>query len=456
MAKIVPFRGLRYNPQKVGDIGKVIAPPYDIIKTEQRLELEARHPNNIVRLILSQPCDRDTETDNQYTRAAALMQRWMEEAIFIREASPCYYVYDQTFTTPDGANHTRRALIGNGKLELFGTGVVFPHEKTLAAPKADRLNLIRQCHANLSPIFLLYSDPEGAIEHAMAGFTAANAPLVDVPEMFGSTHRLWRMDDATVNHEIRSHFQPKSLVIADGHHRYETALAFRDEMRAKSTEWTGEERYNYMMMNLVRMESPGLVVLAIHRLLSGLSSEAYRNLSAEVIARAVDQLPQSFHVTTYKNLNDLLENLHAHAGKRPAFGMYAGDDLYRLLIPEVASPSPPRGRGGSSPLPPARGGVGGGVPLLDVTLLHDLVIKGLFGIDTTNPAHQTQVSYTVNTDEAIQYVKDGSGRVALLMNPTPVSQVNAVATGGETMPQKSTYFYPKMATGLVLNLLRSS
>ncbi|MBI1923982.1 DUF1015 domain-containing protein [Candidatus Poribacteria bacterium] len=429
MAKIVPFRGLRYNPQKVSDIGKVIAPPYDVIKTEQRLGLEARHPSNIVRLILSQPGDGDTETDNQYTRAAALMQRWMEEAIFIREASPCYYIYDQTFTTPDGVQHTRRALIGNGKLEPFGTGVVFPHEKTLAAPKADRLNLIRQCHANLSPIFLLYSDPEGAIENTMAGFTAANAPLVDVPEMFGSTHRLWRMDDATVNHEIRSHFQPKSFVIADGHHRYETALAFRDEMRAESTEWTGEERYNYMMMNLVRMESPGLVVLAIHRLISG--------LSAEVIARAVDQLPKSFRVTTYKNLNALLENLHAHAGKRPAFGMYTDDDLYRLLIPQID------GEGKSS-----------ACNQLDVTLLHTLVIKRLFGIDTTNPAHQTQVSYTVNTDEAIQYVKDGSGRVALLMNPTPVSHVNAVATSGETMPQKSTYFYPKMATGLVLNLLK--
>lgn len=430
MARIVPFRGLHYNVQKVGDIGQVIAPPYDVINDEQRIALEHRHANNIIRLILSQPGDKDTAADNQYTRSATSLRNWISEGILIRDASPGYYVYDQTFTTPDGEGYTRRALIGIGELEPFGTGMVFPHEKTLAAPKADRLNLMRACHANLSPIFLLYSDPEGTIENVMADFTSSNPPLVDVPELFGSLHRLWRMDNAMVSREIQSGFEDKSLVIADGHHRYETALAFRDEICAQASGWTGEEGYNYVMMNLVRMESTGLVVLGIHRLLSG--------LNADLITQAINQLPESFSVTTYRNLSDLLETLHALAGKRPAFGMYTGDAHYRLLVPRIDEEA-----------------ASSVCDSLDVTLLHARLIKESFGIDTTIPAHQKQVSYTVDTDEAIQYVKGREERVALLMNPTLVSQINAVATDSKTMPQKSTYFYPKMATGLVLNLLKS-
>lgn len=428
--EILPFCGLRFNPEKIGDIGQVIAPPYDVIKDEQRITLEHQHANNVVRLILSQPCERDTEADNQYTRSATILRNWISEGVLIRDASPSYYVYDQSFTTPDGQGHTRRALIGVGKLEPFGTGMVFPHERTLAAPKADRLKLMRACHTNLSPIFLLYSDAEGAIENAMAHFTSSSPPLIDVPDVIGSNHRLWRLNDVAVTREIQSGFEDKSLVIADGHHRYETALAFRDELRVETLEWTGKEGYNFMMMNLVRMESPGLVVLAIHRLLSG--------LSADRITQAINRLPEIFSVAMYKNQHDLLENLHALAGRCGAFGMYTGDEYYRLLVPRIDEETelPVSGR-------------------LDVTLLHARLIKGSFGVDTTIPTHQKQVSYTVDTDEAIGYAKSGEGRVALLMNPTLVSQINEVAMTSETMPQKSTYFYPKMATGFVLNLLNA-
>ena len=431
MAKIVPFCGLRYNAQKVGDIGAVIAPPYDVIKTEEQIALENSHPNNIVRLILNRPNENDTETDNPYARSAALLSNWRAEGVLIRDASPCYYLYAQTFTTPDGTTYTRRALIALGRLEAFGTGVVFPHEKTLAAPKADRLNLMRACHANLSPIFVLYPDPEGGIQEAVSRFTLTNSPIVDTAERFGSTHQLWRIDRFELNREIQGLFSTKSLVIADGHHRYETALAFRDEIRAQSAQWTGEEGYNYVMMNLVQMESPGLAILAIHRQLGG--------LCPDTLSDAMRQLPKSFDVTTYKNVNDLLVNLQGHAGKRPAFGLYFGGEDYHLLVPRIDENT-----------------VRSVYDSLDVTLLHTRVIQPLFGIDTTIPEHQKQVSYTVHPDEAVAYVNAGAGRAALLMNPTPVSDVREVAMGGETMPQKSTYFYPKMATGLVLNLLNDS
>lgn len=411
-------------------MGQVIAPPYDVIKDEQRVALERQHAHNVIRLILGHPSESDTEVDNQYSRSAATLRNWISEQILIRDVSPSYYVYDQSFNTPDGQSFTRRALIGIGKLKPFGTGVVFPHEKTLAAPKADRLNLMRACHANLSPIFLLYSDPEGNIENSIVRFTASFPPLIDVQEVLGSTHRLWRIDDFEAAREIQTAFENISLIIADGHHRYETALAFRDELRAQATEWTGGEGYNYTMMNLVRMESPGLVVLAIHRLLNG--------LSAARIAQAINQLPKFFDVTIHTNQGALLENLSSLAGTCSAFGMYTADGYYRLLVPRIDE--------GTNP-PVSK--------CLDVTLLHERLIKQGFGIDTTIPTHQKQVSYTVNTNEAIRYVKGGEGRVALLMNPTRVSQVNEVATDNETLPQKSTYFFPKMATGFVFNLLNS-
>ncbi len=409
---VTPFRGLRYNPNKIGDIADVIAPPYDVIKPDERVALEARHPANIIRLILSQPRDTDTDSENQYTRAAALMDTWISDGTFVRDRTPSYYIYAQTFTAPDGITYTRRALIAKVKLEPFENRVIFPHEKTHAGPKADRLNLMRACHANLSPIFVLYSDTAGDIEEITDTFTKVTEPLVSVGAAFGSTHQLWRMDSQT--REIQELFTDKPLLIADGHHRYETALAFRDEMHARAG-------YNYMMMNLVRMESPGLAVLAIHRLIQGLNPNK--------IAHIVAKLPEAFDVHKTDSLASLMEHLTARRGKKNAFGLYTPDDSYRLLLPRVDAATTE----------------------LDVTLLQHLIIDGLFRIETT-PEH---LSYTADATEAVAYVKNGTGRVALLMNPTPVSEVLDVAMAGKTMPQKSTYFYPKMATGFVLNLLRN-
>ncbi len=413
----MPFRGLRYNTEKVEDIADVIAPPYDVINVQERLALEKQHPANIIRLILSQPRETDTETDNQYTRATALMNTWMANRTLVPDQVPSYYIYEQTFTAPDGITYTRRALIAQVKLEPFENKVIYPHEKTYAAPKADRLNLMRASHANLSPIFLLYSDTQGDIERIMEAFTDGTPPIVSIDEAFGSTHQLWQMTQAT--RQIQTLFSTKSLLIADGHHRYETALAFRQEMHARSPQLTG---YGYMMMNLVRMESPGLAVLAIHRILQGLSPHK--------IAHVVAKLPESFDVQKIENLTALMENLAAQRGVQPAFGLYTPDDSYRLLIPRLDTDIKQYDR-------------------LDVTLLHDNLIDKHFGVETV-PEY---VSYTVDAAEAVASVKGQAGRVALLMNPTPVSQVLDVAMAGQTMPQKSTYFYPKMATGLVLNLL---
>lgn len=414
---VIPFRGLRYNTTQVESIENIIAPPYDVIKPDERVALEARHPANIIRLILSQPQDDDTDGYNQYTRAAGRMNQWLSEGTLVRDTTPRYYIYDQSFNAPDRKNYTRRALIALVKLEPFENRVVLPHEKTHAGPKADRLKLMRECHTNLSPIFLLYADPAGDIERIMEDFTDKNYPHIDCPETFGSTHQLWCLDDAERNREIQALFSTKPLLIADGHHRYETALAFRDEMVPKTSNSTSTG-YDYMMVNLVRMESPGLAVLAIHRLLS--------NLNADQIAHAIAKLPEAFEVLDIDTQADLMAQLGTMRGKSPAVGMYTADDTYRLLIPHSTTPNQ-----------------------LDVTLVQETIIKNLFQIETL----AEHISYTAYTADAVGYVKGGADRVALLMNPTPVEQVLDVAMAGSTMPQKSTYFYPKMATGLVLNLL---
>ena len=410
---VIPFRGLRYEATKVEGLANVIAPPYDVIKPEERVALEARHPANIIRLILSQPRNDDTDDANQYTRAATLMNQWIADGTLVQDATPRYYIYDQSFSAPNGKNYTRRALIGLVKLQPFENRVVLPHEKTHAGPKIDRLNLMRECHANLSPIFLLYADPTGDIEQIMESFTDAHPPEIDCTETFGSTHQLWCLDDAERNNEIQNLFSSKPLLIADGHHRYETALAFRDEMAQ-----TGLSGYGYMMVNLVRMESPGLAVLAIHRLLD--------NLSSNQIAHAITKLPEVFEVHDIDTQANLMAKLDTLKGKSAAVGIYTADDKYRLLIPRSTEPRQ-----------------------LDVVLVQETLIKEMFQVETL----ADHISYTAYTDDATTHVKSGTGRVALLMNPTPVEQVLEVAMAGSIMPQKSTYFYPKMATGFVLNLL---
>lgn len=414
---VIPFQGLRYNVEKVGNIADVIAPPYDVIKPEERIELEARHPANIIRLILSQPQDSDNDKDNQYTRAATLLNQWIANKTLTQDPTPRYYIYDQSFQAPDGKHYTRRALIALVKLQPFENKVILPHEQTHAGPKIDRLNLMRTCHANLSPIFLLYADSNGEIEHVMQEFTDDNSPLIDCPESFGSTHQLWCLDNPDSNREIQNLFSSKPLLIADGHHRYETALAFRDEM-AQNGDNNSSHGYDYMMVNLVRMESPGLAVLAIHRLLS--------NLTREQINRVITGLSEEFEVHVIDSQSNLMTKLETYKGKSSAVGMYTPDKKYRLLIPHSSFAGQ-----------------------LDVTLVQDTIIKKLFKIDNI----ANHISYTAYADDAFAHVNDGTECVAILMNPTPVEQVLEIAMAGKTMPQKSTYFYPKMATGFVLNLL---
>ena len=422
MAEVLPFPGVRFNPDRIDDLVDVITPPYDVIYAPDRAELEKQHPNNIVRLILSQPTDQDTKQNNQYTRSANLLHQWINDGVLVQDDQPSYYIYNQRFILPEGGVCTRR------RVEKFTDRIVLPHEKTLAAPKADRLNLMRQTHAHLSPIFLLYSDKEGLVEREMLDFTDAHDPVVDLSSRFGATHQVWQMVDPEINDRIRQAFSNKTLLIADGHHRYETSIAFRDEIRGQAENWCGDEPYNYVMMNLVRMESNGLAVLPINRLLN--------NLDLDLLTHATAKLSAAFEVNPFENLDSLKMAQSKLAGVKPAFGYYTKGDQFQLIVGQ-----PPNETDSS-------------LGRLDIKILHNQIIKGIFGVDTTNVAGQQKVSYKVDAQQAIDSVKSGEFQVAILPNPTKVEQVYDVALEGDTMPQKSTFFYPKLATGLTIHSMR--
>ncbi len=431
MAQIAPFRGIRYDPAKISDLSLVIAPPYDVIAPSYQDALHQRHPFNVVRLILGEKHAEDDAQSNWYQRAAHHWEQW-QRGVLVRDEKPTIYVYDQTFEMPDGAVRTRRGLICAVRLEDFGSGVVRPHERTLAGPKADRLRLFHACHANFSSIFSLYGDPQ----HAIAGLIAPHtqhAPHAEATSDDHVHHRLWKVDDAATIQAVQVAFADKPLFIADGHHRYETALAYRDEQRAQASRWTGDEPANFVMMTLVNVHDPGLVVLPYHRLIA--------NLPAEILSDFGERLGAFFDVLPVSDAPSLMPAL-CHSTEKHIFGVYERDEPvllalredapYRSLLDETRSPA---------------------FNDLDVTLLHAIVIEDLLGITPEQLVSSRYVSYTSDDKQAIAAVDSGQAELALLLRPTRIEQVLAVANAGDQMPQKSTYFYPKVITGMVMRSL---
>ena len=433
MADVRPFRGLRYRPGAAANLGELLAPPFDVISPETQRFLLQRHPANIVRLELGEKRPDDTTGDNRYTRAAATLSRWLAEGILAIDAEPSLYVYDQEFFQ-SGSLLRRRALFAAVRLEPWKEGIVLPHEHTMTAPKEDRLQLLRRCRTSFSPVFALYRDPDGALRSAV-GEVDGTAPLARAREPGGERHTLYGLTDEATVGAIRDLFQDRTLYIADGHHRYETALAYRDERRTSG--WTGEEPENFAFMALTAAEDAGLEVLPFHRLVR----------LATVPADLTDRLDGPFAVEDLgparagHPLRDALSRLSEEGKKGPAYvAVGPGPSRLRLLRPRdpdaLAASLPPG-------TPPAW-------RTLDVALLQYAVLDGLLGIDAARLASGDALEYTADGAEALEAVASGRAPLAFLVNPTPVEQILAVADAGERMPQKSTFFYPKLATGLVM------
>ncbi|MBZ0158724.1 MAG: DUF1015 domain-containing protein [bacterium] len=446
MALIAPFRGLRYNPQLVTDLSVVMAPPYDVISPEGQRTFHARHEQNVIRLILGETLAGDDAERNQYSRAGDYFRRWQAEQVLIRDPAPALYLYQQTFRLPDAKTLTRHGLIGLVRLEEFGSRTVFPHERTMGAAKADRLRLMQACHANLSSVFGVYPGRVHELDRLVAA-AGESKPAIDLTDWDNIRHQVWICQDREAITRLQVECVSTPIFIADGHHRYETALNFRDLMRAKEQGdpvQMQKRPYNYIMMTLVSATDPGLVILPIHRLLRHLPGGSLEGYLAQLTPQfAVEQLsvprdPEAVASALLGRMRQTKEGTHC-------FGLYGGEEqAYLLTLTDERA---------------LEAGVENDKPLvyrqLDVTIAHTLLIERPRSRYGLSDLPEDALSYNHDAAETIRLVQQGGWAAAIVLNPTRIAEVQAVAEAGLRMPPKSTFFYPKLLTGLVIHPLMS-
>ena len=433
MANVKPFRGLRYDTNKVGPLSGVTTPPYDIISPQEQDMYCKKHKNSIIHLELGKTYDTDTENNNRYTRARDYLNQWMAEGILKFEDEPAYYLYEEVFSLPDGSAKSLKGLISAVELVPFSEKIVLPHEETLSKAKADRFQLMDATHANFSPIYFLYMDEKKTVNRIIHE-VSKEKPEESFQSADGITHNLWIIKDKALLTQIENAFKDKQLFIADGHHRYETALNFRDKLKRETPGFDESHGGNFILAFAVEMDDPGLVVLPTHRIL--------QNLDGFDEQKTVDALQANFSVKKINAQNPAKDAEMAlkNVCDETAFAFYTGKDYFYLL--EL------KNNEAMKKALPARSDAYRG---LDVSVLHTLILDGLFGIDTENMANQKNLIYTKFADEAIDSVKQGKAQCSFLLNATKVQQIKEVSLLNEKMPQKSTYFYPKLITGLVIN-----
>ncbi|MFU0832011.1 MAG: DUF1015 domain-containing protein [Oscillospiraceae bacterium] len=421
MAEIKPFRALRFT-EKAGQISSLTCPPYDIISEEERKELLLKNPYNVIRLELPR------EGEDPYAQAGETLKSWLNENILRRDTDPGLYIYEEEFKAYGQVTKVK-GFICLVKLEEFSKGIILPHEETLSKAKEDRFHLMNATGCNFSQIYSLYND-DGHVTRNRIDALSSGEPRYEFCDGDGVIHRLWLVNDPVAIRAICEDFENRKLYIADGHHRYETALNYRNSRREQGTATGGED---YVMMMLVDMENDGLVVFPTHRMVRGLSE-----FNGEKLMEACKAY---FDVTQHFAVNEIETELEAlyQQGKK-AFAFYCGGEEWTLLVLKDTSIM--------AQLLPEKSEAYRG---LDVSVLHSLILERLLGIDKENMANQKNLVYTRSMEEAINSVKAGESQCAFLLNPTRVTEIRDVAAAGEKMPQKSTYFYPKLITGLVMN-----
>ena len=433
MAEIIPFKALRYDPDQV-KLEDVLTQPYDKITPEMQSKYYERSAHNLVRIILGKAGETDTDAFNVYTRAAEYLHDWRSSGILKQDPEPGIYAYSQTFTVPGTRELAeRRGLIALGRLHDYADGVVFRHEQTLAKPRADRLNLLRATRAHFGQIFMLYSDPKDEIEALLKTKTEED-PDTSLLDEYETLHRLWRIHDPALIQAVQQRMRDKKLLIADGHHRYETALAYRNERRAESDSSDPNAPYEFVMMTLIPMESRGLVILPTHRIVHGLPTfDRERMLEAAGQFFDIDRIDLR---TESRSATTLL----GQAGENgTAFVAVTRQGPYLLRAKKNA-------------VQDALGQLPSLQRELDVVQLHRIMLERVLGISEEAVRNQENVRYERDAFEAISWVRQGAN-VAFLMNPAKIDQVRDIAFGGEVLPQKSTDFYPKLLSGLAIYAL---
>jgi uncharacterized protein (DUF1015 family) len=416
MADVEPLRALHYDLERTGGLQEVIAPPYDVISPEDRTELEARSPYNVVRIDL--PVGEDP-----YELAAEQLTTWRKQGVIVRDEQPAIWVLEQDYTGPDGSLRQRRGFLARVRVEEYGPGRIRPHERTHPGPKEDRLKLTRATQANLSPIFSLFDDPDETVTKALARITETE-PWGHATDEDGTVNRLWRTADPASIAVITGAAKPAELLIADGHHRYETARVYAEEVGGE-----GPERY--VLMCLVALEDPGLTVFPTHRLLRDLRPDQHETLATA--------LRTNFEIERLSDATDLAPAY----GQPVSFGYIDAHfrQPFRLTLKDQAIADAVL----EDHAEPYR--------RLDTAVLEALILKGALNMTDEDIDHMTGLDYARDFADALQLVESGARDAAFFVAPTPIEEVRAVAAAGESMPPKSTYFFPKVPTGLVFNPL---
>lgn len=431
MANIIPFRGLRYNPEKIGNIASVVTPPYDVIDETAQARYYAEHPANIIRLELGLIFPEDTNNNNRYTRAAQYLEKWLEDETLVPEAKPSLYFYQQEFEFR-GEKVTRNGFVCGLKVEPYEKGNILPHEETLSKPKADRLQLMRATRSNFSSIFGLYNDEEKTIEKFFLDEIKERVPDIEIVDEVNESHRVWVINNPQTIDQITSFLASQPIYIADGHHRYETALEYSSEMKEQ-----GHSGFDYVMTTLVNVYDEGLVVLPTHRLVANTA-----NFKVDAFMKKLAEL---FILDLFKdkdNLGAFITELEAKGQSQNAFGLYNGKDLYILTLknPEQAASLLPKDKSCAW-------------EKLDVALLDNIILDKMLGINEQKRRGQDNLAYSRSEQWVIEQVDNRNYQLGFILNPTRVEEIVKVAEAHDKMPQKSTYFYPKVITGLILNNL---
>jgi len=409
MAEVIPFRGILYNVSKVS-IEEVLAPPYDIITPEYKEVLYKRNPFNIVRIDYGKDMPGDNEKNNRYSRARTYLKTWMSEGILIQSKKPSFYVYTMTYEF-DNQKKQLVGFMGLLRLEELGNGSVYPHECTYSTAKRDRLELLRSCDANISPIFSLYKSKDRQIA-ALLSRIIQSKPYFESKDADGALHRLWQVDKKKDIAIIKKELQNKQIFIADGHHRYETALEYRREMKTKRSSPKAQDPFDYVLMFFANMLDEGLTILPTHRLVKEVPNDIFEKLS------------DYFYITSIIDDFDIAKMIE---GKKNVFGFFKNDKEGWYLL---------QYKGNLSEICPH-------MQDIDVIILHEFVFKKILQV--------TEIGYEMDLDKAIEKVRSKQYGAAFFLNPTRVKDVEKAALSMVRMPPKSTYFYPKLLTGVVIN-----
>ena len=410
MADIRPFKGTLYNSEKIRDLSKVVAPPYDVISPEEQEKLYNSDPYNIIHILFGKDFSEDTEKDNKYTRAANFLKTWQEEGILKKDDNGAIYIYLQEFVV-DKQVKRRLGFIALLKLEEFGTETasVYPHENTLLAPKEDRYRLISSIEANLGPIFALFADEDKTIDNVLAS-RIKSSPIIDIVDFQGIRNKVWRISDKAAIKTITHLMRDKKLFIADGHHRYEVGLGFSKLKK--------DQRYGYILTYFTDLYADGIVIFPVHRMISGVSNDVLTDMEKT--------LEKDFVIKELLSKKDAKDFLHSTGPSQKRFVMYKGDSRFKgLSLDDNDS--------------------------LDVTLLQKLII---WPLQEKMKAQKEKISiaFTKDLDYAVTEVDSGRVSLAIMLNSAKVREVQDMAFSGKRMPEKSTYFYPKVLTGLVINI----